>query len=55
MRPKADRVDRLPRPELPREGSVASAADARAAVAERCEAHRRWVADDGDVACRGID
>jgi hypothetical protein len=28
---------------------------ARKAVAERSEAHRRWIADDGDVACRGID
>lgn len=55
MRPKTDLPDRLSRTALPKEPGVDRAADARAAVAERSEAHRRWVADDGDVACRGID
>jgi hypothetical protein len=27
----------------------------RRAVIERSEAHRRWIGDDGDGACRGID
>jgi hypothetical protein len=27
----------------------------RKAVVERSEAHRRWVGDDSDGACRGID
>lgn len=27
----------------------------RIALAARYEAHRRWVADDDDIACRGID
>jgi hypothetical protein len=27
----------------------------RKAVVERSEAHRRWVGEDGDGACRGID
>lgn len=27
----------------------------RKAVDERTAAHRRWVGDDGDGACRGID
>jgi hypothetical protein len=27
----------------------------RKAVAERSEAHRRWIGEDVDGACRGID
>ena len=27
----------------------------RIAITARYEAHRRWIADDDDIACRGID
>jgi len=44
---------RLPTPEP--ETSNGEKCKKRNALTERSEAHRRWIDDDVDLACRGID